>query len=406
MQPTDQNSSPLSTATKISSHNEWDKLKEVIVGTADKTKAVLTWPKPEPIAKDVLDKAYKLAQQAYPQWFLDEVREDLNGLCQIFKDYGAKVFRPEVHDLAKMYSSPFWSSTGNNIYNVRDLHLVIGNTVIESPSHLKSRYYEASALYHIWYQYFKQDFRWIAGPKPKLEGDIVLPYYRDESERKLTNEDIRYQELTKGRLEKLHKLTEKAILFEAANTLRMGKDLLYLVSSSGNYQGAKWLQSVLGSEYKVHTTEDIYRSSHIDSTLMCLKPGLVLMNSTRVNEKNCPKLFNKWDKIYFEDVAPTTDRELKFQREVRDKISKELKSLGFETNLGDMASPWVGMNLLSLDTKTVVVESRQTSLIKMLEERRFTVIPARMRHIYTQGGGIHCATLDTVRDSKLESYFD
>jgi glycine amidinotransferase/scyllo-inosamine-4-phosphate amidinotransferase 1 len=29
-----------------------------------------------------------------------------------------------------------------------------------------------------------------------------------------------------------------------------------------------------------------------------------------------------------------------------------------------------------------------------------------MRHIYTQGGGIHCATLDTVRDSKLESYFE
>ena len=58
----------------------------------------------------------------------------------------------------------------------------------------------------------------------------------------------------------LHKLAEREILFEAANTVRMGKDLLYLVSSSGNELGAKWLQSVLGEDYRVHTTKDIYRS--------------------------------------------------------------------------------------------------------------------------------------------------
>jgi N-dimethylarginine dimethylaminohydrolase len=43
--------------------------------------------------------------------------------------------------------------------------------------------------------------------------------------------------------------------------------------------------------------------------------------------------------------------------------------------------------------------------MRVLEQRKFTVVPVRMRHIYTQGGGIHCATLDTVRDSKLEDYF-
>ena len=105
----------------------------------------------------------------------------------------------------------------------------------------------------------------------------------------------------------------------------MGKDLLYLISSSGNKLGAKWLQSVVGEEYRIHTTEDIYRSSHIDSTVMCLKPGLVLLNSARVNEKNCPKIFNKWDKLYFEDVAPTSDAELKLQKELRDPIGKKLK---------------------------------------------------------------------------------
>jgi len=81
-------------------------------------------------------------------------------------------------------------------------------------------------------------------------------------------------------------------------------------------------------------------------------------------------------------------------------------SRAVETNLADMASPWVGMNFLSVDPRTVVVDERQSALIRLLEGRGLTVAPVRMRHIYTQGGGIHCATLDTVRDSKLESYFD
>ena len=390
----------------INSHNEWDKLREIIVGTAEGTMPTLTWNKPGSIPEEVREQADLLVKKAAPQWFYDEVSEDLQGLSDVLKSFGVIVHRPEVFDLSQMYASPFWSSTSNNVYNTRDLNLVVGNSVIESPSYMASRYYETTALYPIWYKYFENGFRWIAGPKPRLDYDVLTPYFRDENERELTDEDLKHQELTGGRLEKLHKLAEKEIIFEAANTLRMGKDLLFLVSSSGNQLAAKWLQSVLGDEYRVHITSDIYRSSHIDSTAMCLKPGLVMLNSTRVNDNNCPKLFDKWDKLYFSDVAPTSESELKFQKEVRDPIGYKLETLGFKTNLHDMSSPWVGMNFLSIDPETVIVDERQTKLIEILEKNKFTVVPIRMRHIYTQGGGIHCATLDTVRDSILESYFD
>lgn len=391
---------------KINSHNEWDKLQEVIVGSAEGTHAVLTWPSPRPIPRDVLEKALTINHEAHPQWFLDEIAEDLQGLADTITEFGAKVHRPKVHDISRMYSTPFWQSTGNNVYNVRDLHLVVGNSVIESPSYLRRRYFEAIALYDIWYEYFEEGFTWICGPRPRLDQVVLEPYYRGEDEKKLTEEDIRYMELTGGRVEKLHKLNENEIVFEAANTLRMGRDLLYLVSCSGNYKSAKWLQSVLGNDYRVHTTEDIYRSSHIDSTALCLRPGLVMLNSKRVNEKNCPKLFDKWDKIWFDDVAPTSKAELDFQKNVRDKLALQLESLGFHTNLNDMSSPWVGMNFLSLDPDTVIVDERQTNLMRVLEQYKITPVPVRMRHIYTQGGGIHCATLDTVRDSKLEDYFN
>ena len=82
-----------------------------------------------------------------------------------------------------------------------------------------------------------------------------------------------------------------------------------------------------------------------------------------------------------------------------------MKALGFDTNLTEMASPWVGMNFLSIDPETVVVDERQTTLIKCLEDHGISTVPVRLRHIYTQGGGVHCATLDTVRDGGLEDYF-
>lgn len=392
---------------KINSHNEWDKLREVVLGSAGHTMAALTWERPELIPSGVLEKATALAKQAYPQWLLDEVNEDLEAVSDCFKKFDVKVFRAKIYDLNRMYSSPFgWSSTGNDIYNIRDLHLIVGNNIIESASPVRNRYFEATALYDVWYHYFESGFRWLVAPHAKLEGDVLTPYFRDEAHRELTPEDLRYKELTKGRLEKLHKLGEREILFEAANTVRMGRDILYLVSSSGNMLGAKWLQSVLGEDYRVHTTRDIYRSSHIDSTVLCLRPGLVLLNSTRVNEKNCPKLFDQWEKIWFEDVAPLTQSEIDIQKNIRDKAHKELVALGFETNLQTMGSPWVGMNVFSLDPQTVLVDERQTNLMRLLEKHKITPVPVRLRHPYTHGGGIHCATLDTVRESKLESYFN
>ena len=391
--------------SKINSHNEWDKLKEIIVGTAKGTTATITWNRKKKIDQKTIDLASNLAKESFPKWLHDEVEEDLNELALTLQKLGAVVHRPKPFDLSTIHSSPFWFSNSNNLYNVRDLNLVVGNHVIDSPSHYPSRYYETTMLYEIFYKYFEKGFKWIAGPKPRLDYEAHIPYFEDASDRKLSKEDIQYQNLTEGRLEKLHKLQEREILFEAANTLRMGKDLLYLLSSSGNLLGAKWLQSILGNEYKVHVARDLYRSSHIDSTILALKPGVVLVNSVRVNEKNCPKIFDKWKKIYFEDVAPTTDEELKIQKNIRDPIALKLKNLGFETNLENMASPWVGMNVLSVDQQTVIVDKRQTKLIKLLEQNDFTVVPVKMRHMYTQGGGIHCTTLDTVRESKLESYF-
>lgn len=377
---------------KINSHNEWDRLREIIVGRAE-GQACLIFPTPGPLPQAVVDKALQLARQAYPQWLIDEINEDLEGLCEVLESFGVKVYRPNTAPIGRVFMTPYFSAACDHVYNMRDLHLVVGNTVIESPSQERHRYFEAMGLYDIWYEYFKEgEFRWIAPPKPALAGEYMIVYYEDGRDQ--------YED---G--QKYIKLTEDEILFEAANTVRMGRDLLYLVSRSGNYLGAKWLQSVLGDEYRVRTTEKIYKSNHIDSTVICLRPGLVLLNGERVNEEICPGIFDKWDKIYFYDILPTPQETLEFHEKVRKPIHRQLEEMNIQSGLDSVASKWIGMNVLSVDPYMVIVDERQVSLMKVLEKHKITPVPIRLRQSYFMGG-IHCSTLDTVRDSKLESYFD
>jgi glycine amidinotransferase/scyllo-inosamine-4-phosphate amidinotransferase 1 len=374
---------------KINSHNEWDRLREIIVGRGE-GQAPLVFSRNRLPSTVVLEQAQRLAQEAYPQRLVDEINEDLEGLCDVLRKFGVKVYRPTVEHANRPFVTPYFSATGDHVYNVRDLHLVVGDTVIESPSQEPHRYFEAMGLYPIWYEYLKQGSRWITGPKPTLAGDYMITYYEGG-----------HSQYEDG--QRFIKLTEDEILFEAANTVRMGRDLLYLVSRSGNYLGAKWLQSVLGDEYRVHTTHEIYRSSHIDSTVLCLRPGLVLLNAERVTREICPKVLDNWDKIWFSDIVPIPEPTLDFHEKVRKKIHYQLAELGVRSGLDSVASKWIGMNILSIDPEHVVVDERQVLLMKVLEEHRIRPVPIRFRHSYYMGG-IHCSTLDTVRDSKLESY--
>ena len=76
---------------KLNSHNEWDALKTVVVGTISGFSPGLEMVDASP---DILENAISLARKAYPQWYLDEVGEDLEGLCNIFRQSGVDVLRP------------------------------------------------------------------------------------------------------------------------------------------------------------------------------------------------------------------------------------------------------------------------------------------------------------------------
>ena len=164
------------------------------------------------------------------------------------------------------------------------------------------------------------------------------------------------------------------MVLDAANISRLGDTWLCLLSDSGNQLAADWLQEQV-PDIKIETC-DFYSGVHIDSTISPLRDGLVLLNAARVNEKNCPSVFKNWDKIWILDS---------------DIVAQKFYEYPY-------ASKWIGMNVLSIDPETVIVDKHQIKLISILEKYNFTVVPLELRHSRTLGGGFHCVTLDLVRE--------
>jgi len=175
--------------------------------------------------------------------------------------------------------------------------------------------------------------------------------------------------------------------FDAANVLRLGRDLIYLVSATGNKLGGYWLQTILGSEFRVHFLEDVYYGSHIDSTFVALRPGLLLCNPARVNKDSLPDILKQW-KIIYSPPMENTDRY------DADYLSKSI------------GSDWIDMNALSINPHLVVVDRDQRALIRLLEREGIDVIPLKLRHSKMLGGGFHCVTLDIRRTGTLQRYFE
>jgi len=69
------------------------------------------------------------------------------------------------------------------------------------------------------------------------------------------------------------------------------------------------------------------------------------------------------------------------------------------------SSKWISLNILSLDTETVVVAEHDTALIKALEARGFRCITIPFKNVIEFGGGIHCGTQDVRRRGECEDYF-
>jgi len=302
----------------ISSHNEYDTLRKVIVGDA----TYANWP--------VNDAVYRAEAAAslwtetpapsgpVPQWIIDETNEDLQTLCDTLTAYGVEVVRPDIMNF----------QTHDGLYNYcpRDRFIVHGSTIIDPAMMYPCR-------------------------------DMEYQCYHD---------------ILEGAGEIIHMPRNAGMILDAANVLRVEQNKwLFLESASGNRAAYNWLCQQL-PEVEIELC-NFYSGVHIDSTIVALNKDTIIINGSRVSPATLPKMLQDKNIITVNDVAVQGFFEYPY------------------------ASKWIGLNMLSINPTTVIIDSNQINLIKQLEDLNFTVIPLELRHSRTLGGGFHCVTLDLVR---------
>ncbi len=166
-------------------------------------------------------------------------------------------------------------------------------------------------------------------------------------------------------------------MFDAANVLKVNDSLVYSLSHSANEAGAVWLQEQVGTEFEVVKWQAVkHQITHIDSTLLSCGKNTIIANSSRLTIDTLPTFMKDFKTIWVEDCVPRNFHIFPF------------------------ASRWIGMNMLSLNPETMIVDEIQVDLIEKLKQENFDVISLPMRQSRTLGGGFHCVTCDLERLEK------
>lgn len=303
---------------KIHSFNEWDPLRSVVVGRADHA----NWPTKDPVFRSeserTLWKETPLPSGPVPEWIIKEANEDLDELAGVLRSLNVEVLRPgdlDFQELDGMYN-----------YCPRDRLLVYGDTVVNPAMMYPCR-------------------------------DMEIECYKD-----IADAAANYVFMPR----------HEGMTLDAANIARLNDKWIFLESASGNRAAYDWLCT----QFPTVDIElvNFYAGVHIDSTIVPLREGLVLVNGSRVTTENLPRVLKDWEVIYCNHV----------------------EEQGFFQY--PYASKWIALNMLVVNPHTVIVDKNQPMLIDFLEKNQFTVVPMQLRHSRTLGGGFHCVTLDLHRE--------
>ena len=301
----------------INSCNEWSSLQRVIVGDASHA----NWPVTDPVfnleSVKTTWKETPVPRGPVPQRIIEEANQDLDNLATTLISLGVEVVRPD--------SLNFQVHDGMYNYCPRDRLLVYGSTIVDPAMMYPCR-------------------------------DMELQCYHD-----IVDQAEHYHFMPRN----------EGMILDAANVCRLNDHMLFLESPSGNKKAYEWLCDIFPNV----TIElcNFYSGVHIDSTIVPLREGLVMLNASRVRPETVPKVFEKWQKIWINEVVAQNFYQYPY------------------------ASKWIAMNMLVVDPKTVICDRYQTDLIATLQKHGFEVIALELRHSRTLGGGFHCVTLDLER---------
>ena len=365
------------TKTTVNSWNEWDPLKHVIVGVADG--GCIPAPEPALDAKVPEDSDMRGSFGPRPQETVDRANELLDNFASILEARGVRVDRPKPLDFNQPTSTPDWQTqTMFGCMPPRDVILTLGKEMLEATMSYRCRWFEYLCYRDLIKGYYEDDpkMRHEAAPKPRLtDADYRSDYLSDK---------IGVEKRLRWTADKFFVTTEEEPLFDAADVLRFGRDLIVQHGFTTNLKGIDWLARHF-PDHRVHGVNfpgDPY-PIHIDATFTPLRPGLIINNPERRLPDEQRDFFHRNDWQIIDSARPAHNAP---------------PPLCY-------SSVWLSMNILMVDTKTVCVEASEVHQMDQLDQLGFEVLPVPFRDAYAFGGALHCATADVYREGKCEDYF-
>lgn len=374
----------------LNSYDEWSPLREIIVGSAanytsherelsfdlffhdNLVRSEWYYPR-----LTVADAGAGPARAPIKQRYLEELEEDVEGIVGALEALGVRVLRPiPLPADSPSASTPAWASAVVPPLNIRDNALILGDEIIETAPQVRSRYFENQFLTRVFQDYFEAGARWTVMPRPLMTDASFDPSYAAGTTAGGPVEPV------KDPVSSPYDVGFE-MMIDGAQCLRLGRDLLVNVSTANHALACDWLERHLEGRFRIHRVHRL-SDSHIDSMLLALRPGTLLVRSEKVADF-LPEALRGWELI----VPPQPQSNNFPQYEDDDLV---------------LTSLYIDLNVLSVSPDTVLVNEACPELINTLEKARFTVVPVRHRHRRLFGGGFHCFTLDTVRDGGLEDY--
>jgi len=310
----------------VNSWNEWDPLKHVIVGRADGT--CIPGPEPALDAKVPEDSDMRGKFGTRGKDTIDKANQLLDDFSNILEKRGVKVDRPTPIDFNQPTSTPDWKAeTMFGCMPPRDVLLTVGHEILEATMSYRCRWFEYLCYRPLLKHYYNSDpnMKHESAPKPRLtDADYRKDYLSDK---------IGIQKRLDWTENKFFVTTEEEPLFDAADVLRFGKDLVVQHGFTTNLKGIDWIKRHY-KDHRVHTVNfpgDPY-PIHIDATFTPIKPGLVINNPQRRLPKEQRKLFEKNDWQILDAAQPAHNSP---------------PALCY-------SSVWLSMNVLVLDPKSCI----------------------------------------------------
>ena len=290
----------------------------------------------------------------------NETLEDLEGFKIILQDFGVEVIQP-VMDNSERFIADHLVAGARGPLQPRDFQLVLGNKCF------------------IW---------------PHLDHPALAHCLRDYSDKCIDMPpwDIAEEPLT------------------SAKVFMIGKDVYHIIVSDPK------LAPVHDAMFKNHRSNILPPTveGHADGSFHTIKPGAIL---SLHDVQNYESTFPGWDICFLEDESWS---KVMGWSNLKNKNAGKWYLAGEENNdefihfVNTWLSDWVGyveesvfdVNVLVLDEHHVCVSNMNNPIVNaFLKKHKMEPVYVPWRHRFFWDGGLHCITLDLVREGTQQDYF-